>query len=306
MRIAVRGGTIASLRADRSLLALALLTGGVTLAALVCLLSSPAAFVDEPTGHRPLAAVQDVRGRATKHVLVVSHAAGFGHSSIPLGTQIIQELGQKQGLWETDVAVDAAAVTQKLAGEFLKGVDLVIFNNATGELPISEEGKAAFLQWLRAGHGFVGVHAATDTFYKWGDYGKMIGGYFDGHPWHQKVTVRVEDKKFPGVQSLGDSFEITDEIYQFRDWTRDNLHVILSIDNASLDVTKGKRADNDYAVAWARMEGKGRVFYTSLGHREDVWTDPRYQEHLLGGIRWALGLARAKVKPGTRPGAAEK
>ncbi|MBW3624984.1 MAG: ThuA domain-containing protein, partial [Armatimonadetes bacterium] len=150
--------------------------------------------------------------------------------------------------------------------------------------------------WLRAGHGFVGMHAATDTFYKWPEFGTMIGGYFDGHPWHEEVTVRVEETNFPGLKSFGQSPAITDEIYQFRNWSRDDKRVLLGIDNQSIDVSKGKRADQDYAVAWARQEGRGRVFYTSLGHREQVWNDPRFQEHIIGGIRWAAGLEKAKIK----------
>jgi type 1 glutamine amidotransferase len=214
-----------------------------------------------------------------------------------LGQQTIQKLGQQTGLWDTEFATTEDEVKSKLTADHLKNVDLVIFNNTTGELPLTDEAKKAFLDWIRAGHAFVGMHAATDTFHQWHDYGAMIGGYFDSHPWHQKVTLKVEDPKFPGVKPFISSAEIADEIYQFSDWSRDDKHVIMSIDNASIDVTKGKRADNDYAVAWAKMYGKGRVFYTSLGHEEAVWNDPRYQEHITGGIKWALGLAKANVKP---------
>jgi type 1 glutamine amidotransferase len=163
-----------------------------------------------------------------------------------------------------------------------------VFANTTGELPISDAGKEAFMAWLRGGKAFVGMHSATDTFYKWPEYGRMLGGYFDGHPWNQKVTVKVEDTEHPATRHLGRSFEISDEIYQFRDWSQEGKHVLLSIDNNSIDASKGKRADNDYAVAWVRDEGQGRVFYTSLGHGDEVWRDPRYQQHLVGGIAWAM------------------
>ena len=99
------------------------------------------------------------------------------------------------------------------------------------------------------------------------------------------------------TRGLGSSFEISDEIYQFRNWDRSKEHVLLSIDPSSIDVSKGKRADKDYAVAWVSRYGKGRVFYTSLGHENAVWQDPRFQEHLTGGIRWALGLVPGSDQP---------
>lgn len=132
----------------------------------------------------------------------------------------------------------------------------------------------------------------------------MLGAYFVNHPWganSDPVTIKVEDKKHPSTQMLGDSWTIQDEIYQFKEpYSRKNLHILLSLDTTKTDTDKdnllhGK--DGDYAVAWCRNEGKGRVFYTSLGHREDVWTNPTYQAHLLGGIRWALGLEPGDATP---------
>jgi type 1 glutamine amidotransferase len=249
------------------------------------------------TAFLPLVSSATAKSKTPKHVLVVSLTAGFHHSSVPLGQETIQKLGQQTGLWDTEFATTEDEVKSKLTADHLKGVDLVIFNNTTGDLPMSDADKKAFLDWIQAGHGFVGMHAATDTFHNWADYGKMIGGYFDSHPWHQKIKVKVEDAKFPGVKPFAESGEVTDEIYQFNTWSRDDKHVIMSVDNASIDVTKGKRSDNDYAVAWSKMYGKGRVFYTSLGHEEAVWNDPRYQEHITGGIKWALGLVKANAKP---------
>jgi hypothetical protein len=225
---------------------------------------------------------------APKRMLVVSQTAGFRHGSIPVGRETLKQLGTETGLWETEFAESASEVTSAFTAENLKRFDVIVFLNTTGELAIDDVGKAAFLAWLRGGKAFVGMHAATDTFYKWPEFGKLIGGYFDGHPWHQKVTVKVERTDHPATRHLGSSFEITDEIYQFREWSREGKEVLLSIDNASVDVNRGKRADKDYAVAWTRQEGEGRVFYTSLGHRNEVWRDPRYQQHLVGGIAWAM------------------
>jgi type 1 glutamine amidotransferase len=147
------------------------------------------------------------------------------------------------------------------------------------------------MEFVRAGKGFAGIHSATDTFYKWPEYGEMIGGYFDGHPWHQDVRVKVEDRQHPASAHLQDGLTINDEIYQFRNWSRDRVHVLLSLDPASVDLQKEgvKRSDRDFALAWTRTLGSGRVFYTALGHEPDVWRDPRFQQHLTSGIEWAIG-----------------
>jgi uncharacterized protein len=226
-----------------------------------------------------------------KRMLVVTLTKGFHHDSIAVAQDILRHLAENQG-WEMDLADTDRELSQKITPEGLNGTDVIIFANTTGELPIADEDKKTFMEWLRAGHGFVGMHAATDTLYRWEGYGKMIGGFFDGHPWFQKVRLKIEDPKFPGINPFAEDPEIEDEIYQFRIWSRNDKHMILSVDNASIDTSKGKREDKDYAVAWARTEGKGRVFYTSLGHRQEVWRDPRYQEHILGGIRWAMGVEK--------------
>src|SRR5262249_12915667 len=138
------------------------------------------------------------------------------------------------------------------------------------------------------GGGFVGVHSATDTWYAVPEYRDLVGGIFDGHPWHQRVRILVEDRAHPATRSLGDSLELNDEIYQFRGWSRPEVHVLLRLDPRSVDVGRGKRSDGDYALAWSKSYGRGRVIYTSLGHEPAVWADSRFQSHLLGAIQWGL------------------
>ena len=254
----------------RTLLALA---GGVAAALVLASRSAASAKPSKP-----------------KRILVVTLTKGFHHDSIRVAQNTLRQLAEKQD-WEMDLADTDSELSERITPEGLKPIDLIIFANTTGELPIADQNKKIFMEWVRAGHGFVGMHAATDTLYQWDAYGKMIGGYFDSHPWFQKVRLRIEDPNFPGMRPFAEDPEIEDEIYQFRNWSRNDKHVILSIDNTSIDTSKGKREDRDYAVAWTRMEGDGRVFYTSLGHRQQVWNDPRFQEHILGGIRWAMGLA---------------
>jgi len=142
---------------------------------------------------------------------------------------------------------------------------------------------------VRDGGGFVGVHSATDTWYAIAEYRELLGGSFDGHPWHQRARLIVEDRTHSATRHLGDALEINDEIYQFRDWSRPSVHVLLRLDPRSVDVGRGRRPDGDYALAWTKAYGRGRVIYTALGHEPGVWADGRFQAHLLGAIQWALG-----------------
>ncbi len=221
-----------------------------------------------------------------KHVLYVTHSAGFVHDVLPFSETMMKELAAKAGWFDVTVTKDVALLT----GDRLKDYDAVMFYT-TGELPISDAQKADLLAFVRNGKGFVGVHSATDTFYKWPEYGELIGGYFDEHPWHQMVTITVDDPRHPSTKHLGASFQIEDEIYQFKNWSRQSSHVLLSLDPSSVDLArKGvHRTDKDFGISWTRTSGKGRVFYTALGHREAVWKDPRFQQHLVEGLRWAIG-----------------
>jgi type 1 glutamine amidotransferase len=181
----------------------------------------------------------------------------------------------------------------------LKNFDVVLFFT-TGN-PVNKEELKDLLEWVTNGGGFAATHCGSDTLYNT-EYGSLVGGYFDGHPWTQKVKLKVEDPKHAAGKGFKDGDEIEDEIYQFREapYSREKLHIILSIDNDSIDLTKGKRKDNDYAVSWCAEYGKGRSFYTSLGHRREVWRDPRYQEHLIGGIKWTLRQAEGDATPSAK------
>jgi type 1 glutamine amidotransferase len=205
---------------------------------------------------------------------------------LPLSAQILQNLGRQTGAFEVTPTEDSSLVTR----DGLARYDAVVFFTS-GELPMSDGQKAALLDFVRSGRGFVGIHSATDTLYDWPDYGALVGAYFDGHPWHQTVTLRVEDRTHPASSALPPTFSLNEEIYQFRNWSRANVHVLVSLDAASVDVSAPgvNRADRDFALAWARSEGRGRMFYTALGHEPGVWQDARFQQHLLGGIRWAMG-----------------
>jgi type 1 glutamine amidotransferase len=242
----------------------------ILLHVLFILLASSAVLAEQPS---------------TRRVLYVTHSAGFKHDVLPLSEKILGEIGRAHG-FDVTATGDASTITAKSLEPF----SAVVFYT-TGELPMSDEQKSAFMAWIRSGRGFVGIHSATDTFYKWAEYGEMIGGYFDEHPWNTRVTMKVEDHDHPSAKHLGATWSLADEIYQFKNFSRADKRVLLSLDVSSVDLNvKGvKRADRDFANAWYKSWGSGRVFYTALGHRPEVWQDPAYQQHLAGGITWAMG-----------------
>src|SRR5262245_51259765 len=223
---------------------------------------------------------------ANKRVLYLTYSAGFRHDVIPLSMELLPQIGKKNG-FDVVATKDLAF----LSAVSLPAYDAVVFYT-TGELPIADADKTNLLSWIKSGKGFIGIHCATDTFYNWPEYGEMIGAYFDGHPWHQEVKVKVEDQAHPATKGLPATWTVTDEIYQFRNWDRSKRHVLLSLDTSSVDLKKEgvKRTDGDFALAWTSNYGKGRVFYSALGHRDDLWQKPEYQQFIAGGIRWAVGL----------------
>ncbi len=235
-----------------------------------------------------------------KRLLLITESKGFTHGVVRrrgqnpcLVEKIFTELGEKTSMFEVVCSQNSR---QELTGENLKKFDAVWFYT-TGNLPLSDTQKAELLSFIKNGGGFGGSHSATDTFYKWPAYGKLIGGYFAGHPWHMNVKIIVEDKNHPATKHLGDSFEIKDEIYQFRTpYDRKKLHVLMRLDVESLPKkgARGRRKDKDYAIAWTNTFGKGRIFYTALGHRDSVLNDPRYQRHIIGGLKHIFKIDEKK------------
>lgn len=232
-----------------------------------------------------------------KRLLLITESRGFVHGVVNrnkkdmcLVEKTFVELAKKYPFFEVDFTQDSRSAIE---GENLKKYDAVFFYT-TGELPLTDAQKSDLLAFVKNGKGFGGSHCATDTFYKWKEYGELIGAYFDGHPWNAgtKIKVIVEDKKHPATRHLGDTFEITDEIYQFKTpYDRSKLHVLMRLDMDSVK-NQGKRTDKDNALAWTHEYGKGRVFYTALGHQPEVWNDERFQQHVIGGLRYMFGMEK--------------
>ncbi|MDY0169274.1 MAG: ThuA domain-containing protein [Thermoguttaceae bacterium] len=238
-----------------------------------------------------------------QRVLYFTRSAGFEHSVVRReggrlshSEQVFTELGQKHGF-----EVECSKEGSLFDGDLDKYDCLAFYTSGNllggskdGGSPMSAEGKQRLLDAIKAGKPFVGIHAATDTFRSGGidPFIEMIGGEFVSHGAQQVATMRVASPGFPGVESLGRSFDLNDEWYAFRKFNPE-MHVIL------VQETEGMKGDMynrpPFPATWARMHGKGRVFYTSMGHREDVWTGDVFQKVLLGGLAWALGNADADV-----------
>jgi uncharacterized protein len=242
-----------------------------------------------------------------KHVLVISQTKGWEHDSIPDAMAAIYNMGRDSGLWDVTLRTDTELLTKKDLGRNAKNLDYfdaLVFVSTTGELDLDDGQKKDMLSFIKEdGKGFVGVHAALDTNYKWPEYGEMIGGWFDQHPWSTfNAPIVNEDPAFPAVRHFPKAFVKYDEIYQAKEWSRDKVNVLLSLDATKLNYANPRvhRADHDFAVAWDKMYGKGRVFYSTLGHTQEAWSDPDVRKMYFEAIKWVLGMTEGSTAPHPR------
>ncbi|MFH1746332.1 MAG: family 16 glycoside hydrolase [Planctomycetota bacterium] len=253
-----------------------------------------------------------------RKLLIFTLCRGFPHGSIPVGAAAFKMLGERTGAFEALISDDIMMFESHVLEQF----DAVCLMNTTGELfmppdmqrltereqaearRVDAQLKQNLLDYIREGKGLIGIHAATDCFYDWPEFGELMGGYFDGHPWgaNDTVTLKVDEPDHPlCAMFAGQPFVITDEIYQIKaPYSRDKLRVLLSLDTTRTDMTKQgiKRSDGDFAVSWVRDYGSGRVFYCSLGHRDDIFWNPLVLRHYLAGIQYTLGDLPAAGSPG--------
>lgn len=274
-----------------------------------------------------MAIVTTTAQAAPKKLLVVTTTSGFRHTSISTLEHMLAQIGQDSGEFTVDyvhqppdkpvlkkgATAEERAVfkplqekweaslkeaLQKLSPENLKNYDGVVFASTTGDLPIPD--RQGFLDWIKAGHAFVGIHAASDTFHHWPDYLDMLGGEFDHHGHQVSVDCLNQDSTNAATAALPKVWTVTlEEIYQFKNYDPAKVHDLLVLDKNPQTGESGH-----YAVSWEKDFGNGRVFYTSLGHREDLIdaspdlkdrknspeSSRLYQAHVLGGIEWALRL----------------
>jgi type 1 glutamine amidotransferase len=236
-----------------------------------------------------------------KHLLVIGEEKGYRHEAVSHAMATIERLGKETGLWDTTLRTDTEVLTKKKLeynAKNLNDFDAVLFYTG-GDLEMDAQQKADFISFIHDdGKGFIGVHSAAITFVDWPEYGDMIGGYYDEHPWLTfDAPIIVEDPNFPGMQQWPHAFVLRDEIYQMRNYSRDKVRVLMRLDVSKLDMKNKNvhRTDGDFAVTWAKMYGKGRVYYTTLGHVEANWDKPEFQQMMTEAIKWAMGLENADV-----------
>ena len=269
----------------------------------------------------------DAQPAAPKKLLFLTHAALYKHSSLAPAERAVTELGAangvavttREGYKQDSNALDLSFLTAAYLAQF---DGLMLMTN--GNLPLSDEQTRAIVEYVRGGHALVGVHCATLTMYNYPAFGEMLGGYYrrsivpvNAVAAGRTAVLKVEDTSHPATRMLGPSWTLNEEFYQFGTevwdparpaenvsqvgrlhiplaFTRDRVHVLLSLDTDATDLTglgpEIKRG-GDYPQAWTRTFGSGRVFYTALGHRDDIWSvDEKFRTHVTGGIRWALGI----------------
>jgi type 1 glutamine amidotransferase len=260
---------------------------------------------------RPLEGTPTATMNRPKRVLMVTQSAGFKHSTVTRKPhelshteRVLTELGLRSGDFRVDCTQDVAS---DFKPELISQYDVVAFFT-TGDLPIPEQTREWFLNtWLAdQGHAFLGLHAAADTYHNYQPYWDMIGGTFDGHPWtaDTTVTMTVHDDH-PAARAwgaVGARHTIKDEVYQFKNWQPEKVRVLMSLDMEKTEL----KAPRHVPVLWVKEYGAGRVMHMSLGHREDVWSNPIYQESLLAGIGWLMKHEAGNATPNPELSAAEE
>jgi type 1 glutamine amidotransferase len=267
------------------------LTAAIAAVLLVLLVSLAPAAADRSRGHG--------QGHHDKRfsALIFSKTAAFRHTEcIPQGTVAIAQMAARRG-FEVDATENAAAFTD----ENLANYDVVIFLCTTGDV-LDAAQQSAFERYIRAGGGYAGIHSASDTEYDWAWYGGLVGAYFRDHPGSvnpqfQVATMNVEDRHTAATRRLGRTWTREEEWYNFRTNPRDNVHVLLSVDESTYDprgysVPGGSPGMGDHPISWCQPYDGGRAFYTALGHKGVYWEEPLLLSHVLGGIEMAAGAKR--------------
>ena len=247
-------------------------------------------------------------------LLVFSRAWGYKHSSIPYGRAMVKAMVEKTKAFEAVFAEDLSW----FEWDQLQAFDAIFFNNTNNEIFLPEnvdqltpeERKLAettdtrlkqnLVRFISEGKGLAVIHAGVASFRLWPEYGKIMGARFDNHPWNAGSTIQlhIEDTNHPLCDCFdhASKFEITDEIYQFKEYDRSLLRVLFRIDTESVNVkTKSgvHRTDGDFALSWIKPYGKGRIYYSALGHQHDIFWNKTIVQHYLDGIQYALGNLKA-------------
>jgi len=230
------------------------------------------------------------------------------HDSVSHALAVIAQLGYETGTYYTYIRTDSNIISYHpkmttgqpaSGGPSLATIDAIFFMGHR-EVPIDEEQKTELLKFVHDGGGFVAAHTASNAWMDWPQFGDLFGGRYDGHPWGiTEAPIIVEDPDFPGMQYFPRVFDFRDEFYQISEFSPEKSRVLMRLDTSKLDMTERgvHPADAPFPLTWAKMYGKGRVFYSSLGHDASTWDNPDIQRMWFNAIEWALGLKDADVTP---------
>lgn len=256
----------------------------------------------------PSAAVQP-SPRARKRVLAWADVRnGYQHDSISHAVATIEQLGRESGAYDTFIRTDSQPITKHpitfpagtgiATGEQFNARNLndfdAIFFFGVREIDLTANQRADLLSFVRDdGKGFVAAHSAATAFFSWPEFGDLLGGRFDEHPWGiAEAAIVVDDPRFPAMRHFPPRVVVRDELYQIKDFSRNRIHVVAHLDPATLDLTRPlvHRNDRDFPAAWSKSYGRGRVFYSILGHAADDWDNPLLRRMYFEALRWSLGL----------------
>lgn len=238
------------------------------------------------------------------------------HDSVSHALAIIERLGYESGFWDTYIRTDSNIISYHplmttgqaaSGGPSLNNVDAIFFMGHR-EVAIDEQQKKDLLKFVHDdGKGFVAAHVALTALMDWPEFGEMLGGQFQDHPYGSVAgSVINEDPTFPATKHLPAIFNLTDEFYQVKNFSREKSRVLLRLDTSKLPPNQNLiNKDGDFPLAWAKMYGQGRVFYGSFAHDDKTWDNPDVYHMYFEALRWALKLTDADVTPRPFPGAAK-
>lgn len=240
-----------------------------------------------------------ISGQAQPRKRVLAWAdtlTAYQHDSISHALAVMERAGREAGAFDLYIRTDSQWITKSpVAAPARNARNLnyfdAIFFFGTGD-DLNPQQKKDLLAFVHDdGKGFVGAHTGDDAFFDWPEFGEMIGGYFDGHPWGVfDAPIIMEDRNFAAMRHFPATFTFRDEIYQHKDFSRDRVHVIARLDASKLDFSKPSihRKDKDFPVAWSKTYGKGRVFYATFGHAAETWDNPDIQKLYVEALKWAM------------------
>lgn len=255
-----------------------------------------------------------------KHVLAWADIRnGSQHESIWHAFATIEKLGHDSGLYDTVFRTDSQVITKQTMMQTgpdstpgrglmnLNAFDAIFFYGAAG-IDLTPQQKADLLSFIKEdGKGFVAVHTSELAFPHWPEFGEMLGGRYDEHPWGIiTAPVIVEDPNFPAMKHFPQPYSLREEFYQTKLFSRKDIRVLLRLDGSKVDLKKPlvHRTDGDFPLVWAKSYGKGRVFFSALNHEIDSWDNPVLQTMYLEALKWAMGMTSADVTPRPMPAAA--